>query len=52
MVLNAYCFGDRVFYWFVWIDVMVDTIGKFLTVLPYSICVIIFIIVLWNEWKE
>jgi len=48
MVLNAYCFGDRVFYWFVWIDAMVDT----LTVLPYAICVIIFIIVLWNEWVE
>lgn len=48
MVLNAYCFGDRVFYWFVRIDVMVDT----LKVLPYAICVIIFIIVLWNEWVE
>jgi len=48
MVLNACCFGDRVFYWFVWIDAMVDT----LTVLPYAICVIIFIIVLWNEWVE
>ena len=48
MVLNACCFGNRVFYWFVWIDVMVDT----LTVLPYAICVIIFIIVLWNEWVE
>lgn len=48
MVLNAYCFVDRIFYWFVWIDAMVDT----LTVLPYAICVIIFIIVLWNEWVE
>jgi len=52
MVLNARCFGDRIFYWFIRGNDMVDTIGKFLTVLPYSICVIIFIIVLWNEWKE
>ena len=48
MVFDAYCFGNRVFYWFVGIDVMVDT----LKVLPYAICVIIFIIVLWNEWVE
>lgn len=48
MVLNACGFGDRIFYWFVWDIVM----GDALAVIPYIVCVIIFIIVLWNEWKE
>ena len=52
MVLNACCFSDRVFYWFAGNVFMVDTIGELLKVLPYSICVMIFIIVIWNEWKE
>jgi hypothetical protein len=48
MVLNACCFSDRNVYSVIWNIIM----GDALAVIPYSGCVIIFIIVLWNEWKE
>jgi len=48
MVLNACCFFDRDVYSVIWDIVM----GDALRVIPYIVCVIIFIIVLWNEWKE
>jgi len=48
MVLDAYCFFNRDVYSVIWNIIM----GDALAVIPYSVCVIIFIIVLWNEWKE
>ena len=48
MVLNAFGFFDRDVYSVIWDIVM----GDALRVMPYIVCVIIFIIVLWHEWKE